>query len=151
MMLPCRGKIDALAIEPLAVRVTLVTVSVRLRVPAVDEPDFIAEFVMGAVAELRLVGSADSAASSALCELLATVHGELIERKSREVVVDMTSLDLMAAACFKELVAWLSRLQELEPDERYRIRFRSNPSILWQKHSLRALSCFDTDIVTIES
>jgi hypothetical protein len=117
----------------------------------VDEPDFVAEFVMAKVAELRLVGSADGAASSELATLLAALHGELCEHKCTEVVVDMTSLDLMAASCFKALLEWLSQLQELEPEQRYRIRFRANPSILWQKHSLNALSCFDTDIVTVET
>ncbi|MDB4953988.1 MAG: uncharacterized protein JWO36_1557 [Myxococcales bacterium] len=144
-------KIETFRFGNAADRVTLVTVSVRLRVPPVEEPDFVAELSIGSVAELRLIGSADSSAQRDLAALLVTIHGELCDHKCREVIVDMTSLDLMAAPCFKELVEWLYRLQELEPDQRYRIRFRSNPSILWQKHSLNALSCFDTDLLTIES
>jgi len=91
-------------------------------------------------------GSPDGSPDEQLAHFLST---EVFPRS--EIVVDMHALEFMAASCFTELVAWLTRLQELEPDDRYRIRFRSNPTILWQKRSLRALSCFDTDIVTIES
>lgn len=122
----------------------------RLRVPAVDDPDFVAEVALAEAAQLKLVGSADTAATTPLAELLATLHGELLAIHCREIVVDMTGLEVMASSCFKELVGWLGKLQELDAQQRYRIRFRSNPAISWQKHSLTALSCFDTDIVTIE-
>ena len=125
--------------------------TVRLRVPAIADPDFLADVAYGEIAELRLSGTADTAATQPLSDLITKLHAELREKHVPEIVVDMHSLEFMAASCFTELVAWLTRLQELEPDDRYRIRFRSNPTILWQKRSLRALSCFDTDIVTIES
>jgi hypothetical protein len=124
---------------------------VRLRVPAVDDPDFVVDMAHGEVAVLRLVGSADRAAIEPLGELLAVLHGELLERHTREIVVDMRALDRMIAACFRELVAWLGRVQPLHVDERYRIRFRVNPAIAWQQHSLPALSCFDTDLIAIET
>lgn len=125
--------------------------TVRLRVPAIADPDFLADVAYGDTAELRLTGTADTAATQPLGQLIASLHDELQQRHVSEIVVDMHALEFMAASCFTELVAWLTRLQELDPDDRYRIRFRSNPTILWQKRSLRALSCFDTDIVTIES
>ena len=125
--------------------------TVRLRVPAIADPDFLADVAYGEITELRLSGTAETAATQPLGELIASIHHELRERHVNEIVVDMHSLEFMAASCFTELVAWLTRLQELAPDDRYRIRFRSNPTILWQKRSLRALSCFDTDIVTIET
>jgi hypothetical protein len=123
----------------------------RLRVPAVADPDFVADVAHGEVAVLRLVGSADGAASSPLESLLVALHGELLERKTREIVVDLRGLDRMNAACFKQLVVWLERLQSLPAGERYRIRFRVNSTIGWQQHSLHTLSCFDTDLITIES
>jgi hypothetical protein len=125
--------------------------TVRLRVPAVEDPDFTADVAHGVVAVLRLVGSADNATTEPLGKLLGTVHDELIERKTREIVVDMRGLDLMNASCFKQLFGWLVRLQELPEPDRYRIRFRVNPAIAWQKSSLHTLSCFDTDLIAIES
>jgi hypothetical protein len=126
-------------------------VKVRLRVPAVDDPDFVADVAHGEVAVLRLVGSADTAATEPLGKLLQAFHGELVERKTREVVVDLRGLDRMIAACFRELLAWIGTVQPLASVERYRIRFRVNPAIAWQQHSLSALSCFDTDLIAIES
>jgi hypothetical protein len=124
---------------------------VRLRVPAVDDPDFVVDMAHGEVAVLRLVGSADSAATEPLGALFTAVHAELLERKTREIVVDMRGLDRMIAACFRQLVAWLGRVQPLDEQVRYRIRFRLNPSIAWQQHSMPALSCFDTELIAIET
>jgi hypothetical protein len=124
---------------------------VRLRVPAVDDPDFVADVAHGEVSVLRLVGSADTAAQAPLDTLLGALHGELLEQKTREIVVDMRGLDFMSAACFTQFVGWLQRLQTLPEAERYRIRFRMNPTIPWQKHSLDTLSCFDTDLIAIET
>jgi hypothetical protein len=125
--------------------------SIRPRVPAIDDPDFVADVAYGDVAELRLTGTADSAVSPKLAELLHRLHGELQERHAPEIVVDMRGLEFMNADCFKELVEWLVRLQDLPREHRYRIRFRPNPTIYWQKRSLFTLSCFDTDLVTIET
>lgn len=124
---------------------------VRLRVPAVDDPDFVADVAHGEVAVLRLHGSADSAATDPLGELLTTLHGELIERKTREIVVDLRGLDRMVPSCFRQLLTWLGRVQSLETADRYRIRFRVNPTIGWQQHSLSALSYFDTELIAIET
>jgi hypothetical protein len=124
---------------------------VRLRVPAVDDPDFVADVAHGEVSVLRLIGSADTAATAPLQALLEQVHREILERAVREIVVDIRGLDFMCAPCFKQLVAWLGRLQELPADARYRLRFRVNATIAWQTHSMHALSCFDTDLIAIES
>jgi anti-anti-sigma regulatory factor len=117
--------------------------AVRLRVPPVDDPDFFAEvdFTTGAV--LRLVGSADTIATPELAALLQTLHGELIAKALPEIVVDLRDLDFMAATCVRELVHWIE-------GARYKIRLRSNPTIVWQRHALPALSCFDTTLVTVE-
>ena len=63
----------------------------------------------------------------------------------------MRQLEFMSAAAFNALVGWLALLSDLPPEHRYRIRFRSNPNIRWQRRSLCALSCFATDVVAIES
>ena len=123
----------------------------RLRVPDVDDPDFVADVSTTSDGiELRLIGSADTAALTGFRTLLEKLHVELLGKQVREIVVDMQATDLIAAPCFNELVNWVQRLQELPPEQRYRIRMRSNPTIAWQKHGLQALSCFDTDIIIIE-
>lgn len=125
--------------------------AVRLRVPAVDDPDFVVDlsYVDGAV--LSLTGSAEGGATEELAEVLEAVHQELRERATRAIVVDLRAVERMAPACFNELVAWISRLHELAPAERYQIRVRVNAAIRWQQRSLDALRCFDTDLIRIES
>ena len=122
----------------------------RLRVPDVDDPDFVAEVTFGHEGgRLALAGSADASASARFRELIDGVHAQLCGRRARAVVIDMQALDRMAAGCFRELVAWVGRLQQLAPAERYQIRVRPNPAIAWQDGAVRALACFDTSIVVV--
>ncbi len=99
---------------------------------------------------LRMVGSADTKAQQPFGMLLAQIHEELVARKTPELVLDMRSLDHMGAPCLRQLLAWLNRQIELPDTERYRILIQIVPTIPWQQ-SLRALACFDTDTITIES
>jgi hypothetical protein len=126
-------------------------VTVRLRLPPVDDPDFVADVDYKEGAVLRLVGSADTGAIRELATLIQTLHAELLAKHVAAVVVDMTELDFLAAGCVRELVAWFAALEAIPAGERYKIRLRSNPAIAWQRHTLPALSCFDTSLVTLES
>ncbi len=124
--------------------------SVVLRVPPVEDPDFVADLEYRGGAVLSLVGSADQTATRELRTLLDTFDAELREKQIRSCVIDMRELELMAAACVNVLVAWLAELGERTTDDRYRIVLRGNPTIAWQRHTLPALSCFDTELVTVE-
>jgi hypothetical protein len=125
-------------------------VTERLRVPQVDDPDLVVEVDLRERV-LRMVGSADNAATAQVGELLDKLHDELRERDVKEIVVDLSALDLLAPSCLKRLVAWLGRLQALPAEERYRIKLRINRTIRWQVNTLPALTCFGTGIVTVES
>ena len=119
--------------------------------PDVDDPSFVAELAWTPGAVLVLHGSADSTVTAPLGVLLGELHRELLARRATEVVVDMVGVELMIASCVTGFVTWIETLQELAPAQRYRIRMRTNASIPWQKHGLAALSCFDTELVKIES
>jgi len=123
----------------------------RLRVPPVDDPDFVVEVEFRGGAVMRLVGSADSQSTSQVAELLTALDAELRARGVREIVVDLQSLEFMAPSCFKQLLGWLHQVHAHAPADRYRIKLRPNRSIAWQTHTLPALSCFDTEILTIET
>ena len=121
---------------------------VRLRVPPVDDPDFVVETELGGeVAVVRLVGSADTAAVEPLGTLLASIHGDLLAAKTKELVLDVRPLDHMSASCLKPLLSWLQAPQDTD---RYKIRIRLNPTLSWQ-NNLRALVCFDTKLIAIEA
>lgn len=66
------------------------------------------------------------------------------------MVVDLTRLEFMNSSCFKSFVAWIEQVQNLDPSEQYRIQFLSDPNMHWQRRSLKALSCFAADLITVE-
>ena len=122
--------------------------SVRLRVPAVDDPDFVADYDERARI-LRLVGSADNATAGGLAMLFADLHDELLAKKAKLITVDMRDLDLMGTGCVRELINWFKHLEGIVG--RYTIKLRSNPAISWQRTTLPALACFDTTLVQVET
>jgi hypothetical protein len=69
----------------------------------------------------------------------------------REVAIDLHQLEFMNSSCFKNVVSWLNRVQELPTTAQYYVRFLSNPALLWQRRSLHALQCFANELVRIES
>jgi hypothetical protein len=122
-----------------------------VEVPGISEPGFAAEVRFEDRVTLVLRGNADNAASGTLGALLGRLHDHLVACAAREVTVDMVQLEFMNASAFNALVSWLGLVQELPPERRYQMRFRSSDKILWQKRSLRTLSCFATDLIEIES
>lgn len=122
--------------------------SVRLRVPAVDDPDFVADYDERS-RTLRLVGSADNATAAGLARLLGDLHEELLMKQAKQITVDMRDLEFLGTGCVRELVGWFAQLETVA--DRYSIKLRSNPAIQWQRSTLPALSCFDTTLVTVES
>jgi hypothetical protein len=99
----------------------------------------------------RLGGNADYAAMDALEMLLTRVQAEASRLGVAEVLVDLRQLEFMNSSCFKSFVSWISDVQELEPAQRYKIRFVSNPALHWQKRSLHALRCFAVELITVEA
>ncbi|HWO26602.1 MAG TPA: hypothetical protein VNO30_48065 [Kofleriaceae bacterium] len=117
----------------------------------IREPDFVAEVAQTDPLELRLSGSADMSTKVPLEALIQRLHGQLKAQGLGKVRVDLRQLEFMSAASFTALVGWLSLINELPPERRYRIQFQSNPLIRWQRRSLGALSCFATDVVAVET
>lgn len=96
-------------------------------------------------------GTADMHAIEELDGYLAAVHAAAIEQRAERVRVDFRRLEFMNSSCFKSFVTWIGQVQETTPRERYRIAFRSNPQMHWQRRSLNALRCFALDLITIET
>lgn len=103
----------------------------------------------GTVLQAMLKGNADYAALDALDTLIERVHAEATRSGVKEAVVDLRDLEFMNSSCFKSLVTWVTKIQELEPAKQYTIRFMSNPQMHWQKRSLHSLRCFATDLINV--
>jgi hypothetical protein len=124
----------------------------RLAVPPVTETGFSATAeARGAQVRLRLEGTADVRAVEPLAKLMPILHDEVVRIGGREVIVDFLAVEFMNSSCFKSFVTWISQLQALGPDQQYKVKLLSNPEVHWQRRSLRALSCFAADLVSVES
>ncbi len=98
----------------------------------------------------KLSGTADLRVTDSVEAILTRVHQAALELGIPEVRMDLRELEFMNSSCFKSFVSWISEVSDLTTGQ-YRIRFLSNPSILWQRRSLHALSCFAAELVTIEA
>lgn len=112
----------------------------ELQVAAAVERDTVA---------LSLRGTADMRVSDALDAVFHQLHEEALRRGVSRVDVDMTGLQFMNSSCFKSLVGWIVNLQGTEPASRYQVRFLSDPDLLWQRRSLKTLSCFAPELITV--
>jgi hypothetical protein len=105
----------------------------------------------GSTLHLGLRGNADMHAIDPLTALLEALHLEALRLRVTEVAVDFGQLEFMNSACMKSFVTWIAALQETAPDAQYKVRFRSNPELRWQRRSLQSLSCFATNLITVET
>ncbi|MFN0247570.1 MAG: hypothetical protein ACKV2T_11845 [Kofleriaceae bacterium] len=98
----------------------------------------------------RFTGNADVDAATPLAALLPRLHAELLRLGAKEIEIDLRELEFMNAACMKLLVMWVADILDVPSDQRYRLRFRPNPEVRWQRRSLVALQCFMTDVVVVD-
>ena len=98
-----------------------------------------------------LVGDANMNAVDRLGHSLTDVHAQAVRASATEVIVDVRQLEFMNSACFKKIVTWITQVEEVAADSRYRIRFLSNPKIHWQRRSLHALQMFAIDLVSVDT
>jgi hypothetical protein len=124
---------------------------IELNLPAATLGDFSVEANLQERAiQARFTGNADLRAREALEKFLVGLHAEAQRVAAEKVVVDFHRLEFMNSSCFKSFVTWIGEVQDLNADKQYRIHFRSNPEMLWQRRSLHALRCFAVDLITIE-
>ena len=122
------------------------------RVEPIRDADFtsIATFT-GAVLRVEMSGNADLRAQERLGRFLRAMDAEALRLGIGEVVIDLRELQFMNSSCFKELISWITDMQERAEAQQYRINFASNPALHWQKRSLRALTCFADGLVSVSS
>ncbi len=97
----------------------------------------------------KLEGTADLPARAALEALLEQLHAESVRLAVKQVVFDFTQLEFMNSSCFKSFVSWISRIETMDPDTQYRVVFIANPSMHWQRRSLRAIAAFAPDLINV--
>lgn len=96
-----------------------------------------------------LKGNADYAALDALEMLLNRTHSEAVRLGAKEVVVDLCRLEFMNSSCFKCFLSWITEIQELDAETRYKLEFLSSSQLRWQKRSLHSLRCLAVELITV--
>ena len=100
---------------------------------------------------LRLAGNADMRSMSPLHLFLTRLHTEARRLRVGEVIVDLRELEFMNSSCFKNFVTWITDVRESMVESQYKIRFLSNPELLWQRRSLHALCGFAKELITVDT
>jgi hypothetical protein len=100
---------------------------------------------------MQISGNADMGSVDRLDSYLTLLHAEAARLAITRADVDLRGLEFMSSSCFKSFITWLGRVQQMPEPGRYGIHFISNPTMHWQRRSLRALQSFDTALVTIEA
>jgi hypothetical protein len=106
--------------------------------------------VEGEAMLVRFSGTADLNARDQVETMLTRLHQDVGRLGTRQVVVDFSTLEFMNSSCFKSFVTWINAVQELPQERQYRIRFHSNPRILWQRRSMHALKCFAVNLIDVD-
>jgi hypothetical protein len=82
---------------------------------------------------------------------LKKIHAETLRARAHSVIVECDELYFMSSACIKCLVTWIDGILKLEPAERYKVKFKANAKLSWQRRSFEALRRFAPALVHIES
>jgi hypothetical protein len=98
---------------------------------------------------IEFSGTGDMNAIALLSEYLKQVHLEALRLNVSEVSCDLQKLVFMNSSCFKSFVVWIDTVKT--SPVRYRIAFKTNPNLHWQRRSLEALRRLAANIVTIET
>lgn len=101
--------------------------------------------------ETQISGSAEIPAAAAMISLVQALHAQALALGVATVTVDFTNLEFMNSSCFKSLVTWVNDISELEEAKRYKLRFRTNAGIPWQRRTLQVLKTMATDLISVET
>lgn len=105
----------------------------------------------GADLLLTLKGNAEHDAREQLPGVLAKLDETAMSKQSKQVEVDFRQVEFMNSSCFKEFVAWLSRIKTRNDAGQYHVLLHSSAQIRWQRASMHALSCFASDVVEVKA
>lgn len=100
--------------------------------------------------QATLAGDADMRSSESIGAALARLHEKATAAHAAEVVIDVTRVGFMNAACLKTLVVWLSRLAEAASPPPYAVRIVSDERVAWQRRSLPRVAAVAAEVVSLE-
>jgi anti-anti-sigma factor len=99
-----------------------------------------------------LKGNADLKSLDSLKGFVDAANEEALQLGIQEVVIDMNDLYFMNSSCLSLLMRWVVSLRSRDEAQLpiYKIRFRANPNIRWQRRSLQAICAVASDYASLE-
>lgn len=79
------------------------------------------------------------------------VHCKILEQKIKEITVDITDLRFLNSAGIRELVDWVMKLNTLNEEEKYKIKFLCSSEYQWQESSMSTLVYLNPDLTSKET
>lgn len=104
----------------------------------------------GDVIAVTVRGNADMAAHEPLKKFLDALDASAKAKHVKEALFELNELYFMNSTCLSLLLRFINGVAAAKPADRYKLRFRSNPNLRWQKKSLAALQAYAEDLVVIE-
>jgi hypothetical protein len=96
-----------------------------------------------------LRGHADTRYKGDLDGFLSLAAREATRIGVSKVGIDISQVEFMSSSCIKGFVNWIGDLQEMPPEQRYRLHFVADPGVHWQRRTLQALAVFAGDLVDV--
>jgi hypothetical protein len=95
-------------------------------------------------------GNADMAVHERVKAFLDALDQAVRQEGSKEAVFELGELYFMNSSCLSLLLRFINGIVSLRASEQYRVRFKSNPNLRWQKRSLAALHAYAQELVVVE-
>ncbi len=95
-------------------------------------------------------GNADMAVHERVKAFLDALDQAVRAAGAKEAVFELGELYFMNSSCLSLLLRFINGVVALRPGDQYKVRFRSNQNLRWQRKSLAALRAYAPDIVVIE-
>jgi hypothetical protein len=99
---------------------------------------------------VAFMGNADMAVHEQLKVFFDELHLWAEACRVREAIFDLEELYFMNSSCLSLLLRLINSIKESRRARPYKLRFRSNPNLRWQKRSLEAIRSFAADVVAVE-
>lgn len=95
-------------------------------------------------------GNADMAVHERVKAFLDKLDEAVRFARAPEAVFEFGELYFMNSSCLSLLLRFINGVVDRKASEQYRMRFRSNPNLRWQRKSLAALHAYAQDLVVVE-
>lgn len=95
-------------------------------------------------------GNADMAVQERVKAFLDALDQAARTAHAKEAIFELGELYFMNSSCLSLMLRFINGVIERRASEQYKVRFRSNPNLRWQKKSLAALQSYAQDLVFVE-